>query len=154
MGNNRTSTCTKQVIKPATYRRQHTLCKATLQCRLCVIIYIKSPIATHSYKVNASSNVGNPTKCQRCQLALPKSSQVFNQYGQALRIPIIYRRPIFRPSPKKYSCSRMSPVVEEPEGYDSDEFLDENQEDNHTTNSTMNGGPNWRRNPYPPPPCM
>lgn len=46
----------------------------------------------------------------------------------------------------------MSPVVEEPEDYE--EFIDENQEDNHTRNSTTYGGSNWRGNPYAPPPCM
>ena len=41
----------------------------------------------------------------------------------------------------------MSQIVEEPEDY-------ENQEDNHTTNSTTNGGSDWRGNPYPSRPCM
>jgi len=62
----------------------------------------------YMFKFSSSSNIGNPTKCQKCRLTLPKSSQVFNHYGQALRILIIHHRTIFLPSPKKSSsrCPR------------------------------------------------
>lgn len=57
-------TCTKRVIKLAPgplYRYRHASCDATLACGLCVMIYVQSPIDNYSYKISASSNVGNPT---------------------------------------------------------------------------------------------